>query len=118
MTYVSEESSFTLEPILRNFLTEALASPQKPKVAASLAQFCMLSWRDCFNLPSQRSLADNVSRIIVEQVTLAPCYWPFLQPESTFSDSSINPTKILIVTILRLLSLALRSYMPSTNLSK
>uniref|UniRef100_A0A5K3F552 Non-specific serine/threonine protein kinase n=2 Tax=Mesocestoides corti TaxID=53468 RepID=A0A5K3F552_MESCO len=117
MTRVSDNSVLTLEPIFRDFITQLLDAPRSDKNETLLAQFCVLSWRECFTLPSQCLMANIISHILISRIATCPLSWPFLMDGSTFVSSGLCSCELVIVSVLRLLDKCLHQFLPSSDLN-
>ena len=116
MEKLDESSVFSLERFFSDYFTHLLTLECSQKILILLAQLCLLTWRECFILPSQRSLADILSNILVERIASDLSMWSFLSAKPTFASSEAFFRGIVFVSILRLIATALRGRLLPTNL--
>ncbi|CDS42750.1 rhoptry protein [Echinococcus multilocularis] len=113
---LGKTSLLPLEKFFGDFLTHLVSVPRSEKTEILLAQLCLLSWSECFALPSQQWLAEIISNVLASQISSAPLNWPFMSENFICVSSEICSWEIVFVSVLRLVDKALCSLSLTGNL--
>lgn len=109
MAKIDETSLFSLERFFAAFLTHLTSAVRSEKTEILLAQFCLLSWRECFALRPQQLLAEIISNALTNRISSAPLKWPFMSENVVYISSKICSWEIVFVSVLHLVDRAFHS---------
>ena len=116
MAELDDSLVFTLEHFLGDYFDHFITLESGETFSTLVAQFCLLSWSECFVLPSQRLLAGVISNILLSRIASDLSLWSFLSAKPTFVGSEAFSRGIVFVSILRLVELTLSDHITPVNL--